>query len=43
MLFRSASADVIDVEIEDDEFTILKNLYSHATDEKIHQIIEMMK
>ena len=38
------SADeVIDVELEDSEFTALKNIYPNATDEKIHKIIEMMK
>ena len=34
---------VIDVEIEDSEFTALKSIYPDAKDEKIYKIIEMMK
>ncbi len=37
------STDIIDVEIEDDEFTALKKIYPNAKDEKIYEIIEMMK
>ena len=39
----SASNDVIDVELAPDEFTALKAIYQNATDEKIHEIMEMMK
>ncbi|MFA6137169.1 MAG: tyrosine-type recombinase/integrase [Sulfurimonas sp.] len=35
--------EVIDVELEGSEFTALKNIYPNATDDKIQQIIEMMK
>jgi integrase len=34
---------VIDVEIDDSEFTALKNIYPDASDEKIYQIIELVK
>jgi integrase len=37
------SDEIIDVDIETDEFTILRKLYSYASDEKIYEIIEMMK
>jgi len=37
------STDIIDVEIEDDEFTALKKIYPNAKDEKIYKIMEMMK
>ncbi len=37
------SCEIIDVEIEDNEFTALKKIYPHATDENIYTIIEMMK
>jgi len=37
------SEDIIDVELEDSEFTALKKIYPNASDEKIYQIIEMMK
>ncbi|QOY51367.1 tyrosine-type recombinase/integrase [Candidatus Sulfurimonas baltica] len=39
----AAPDDVIDVEIEEDKFTVLRNLYPNASDEKIYKIIEMMK
>ena len=35
--------EIIDVDIEEDEFTALKNIYPDATDKKIYTIIEMMK
>jgi integrase len=35
--------DIIDVEVQDDNFTALKNIYPNATDDKINKIIEMMK
>jgi len=37
------SDDVIDVEIQEDEFTTLKRLYPDAPDNKIQQVMEMMK
>jgi len=35
--------DIIDVEVEEDQFTALKKIYPNATDEKIQQIIDMME
>ncbi len=35
--------DVIDVDVVDDEFTALKAIYPTATDDKIQQVMEMMK
>jgi len=35
--------EIIDVEIEEDEFTALKKIYPYAPDHKIYQIIKMMK
>ena len=35
--------EVIDVEIEDNEFTALKKIYPNATDNQIQQIMEIMK
>ncbi|MCX6076357.1 MAG: tyrosine-type recombinase/integrase [Campylobacterales bacterium] len=37
-----ASNDIIDVDVIDDEYIILKKLYPNATDEQIKVIIEMM-
>ncbi|MCX6076355.1 MAG: tyrosine-type recombinase/integrase [Campylobacterales bacterium] len=41
--FLPNKENIIDVEVIEDEFTALKNIYPNATDEKIHKIIEMMK
>ncbi len=38
-----APNDVIDVDVVDDEFTALKAIYPGATDDAIHQVMEMMK
>ncbi|NOQ30485.1 MAG: tyrosine-type recombinase/integrase [Helicobacteraceae bacterium] len=35
--------EIIDVELEDDEFTALKKIYPNAKDEKIFEIIDIMK
>lgn len=37
-----ASTDIIDVDVIDNDYTILKKLYPNATDEQINVIIEMM-
>jgi len=37
------SNNIIEVEVEENEFIALKNIYPNAPDKKIHQIIEMMK
>jgi integrase len=39
----STSAETIDVEIIEDEYETLKKLYPNASDEKIQQIIDIMK
>lgn len=41
-LIKSAD-EIIDVEIEGDEYTALKKIYPYASNEKIYKIIDMMK
>ena len=37
------SFEVIDVEIQEDEYTALKKIYPNATDDQIQQVMEIMK